>query len=52
MFLEREIQSSRYNLEEADVALQRQLFELHQKEATRLAKQVSLLALRPVAAIT
>lgn len=39
MFLEREIQSSRYNLEEADVPLQRQLFQLHQQEATRLAKQ-------------
>ena len=38
MFLEREIQSSRYNLVEADVAVQRQLYELHRQEATRLAK--------------
>ena len=38
MFLEREIQSSRYNLVEADVAVQRQLYELHRQEATRLAE--------------
>ena len=36
MFLEREYQNSVYNLDEADVAAQRQLYEVYKNEAQRL----------------